>query len=104
MLKKFFIPIVIFIVAIAFFTVMLSTREVADEIKFKEHVWRIEQTIVEKQRLSPSITLYGRIESHDLLNAAAPVSSQVEKVLIKEGQHIKKGQLMLVLEYQQMSR
>ena len=98
MLKKLFIPIIIFILAIVFFKVMLSTKDESDDIKFEEHVWRVEQSIIKKQTLSPSITLYGRIESFDLLNAAAPISSQVEKILVKEGQHIEKGELMLVLD------
>lgn len=98
MLKKFIIPIIIFILAFAFFKVMLSTNDKTPDIEFKEHVWRVDHRIIEKQTLSPSMTLYGKIESSALLNAAAPVSSQVEKILVKEGQRIEKGQLMLVLD------
>ena len=98
MLKKFIIPLIIFIVAIVFFKMMIATKNQSPEIETKEHVWRVEQSIVEKQKLSPVITLYGRVETSELLNAAAPAASQVAKVLVKEGEYIDQGQLMLSLE------
>ena len=98
MLKKFIIPLVIFILAIVFFKVMVSTKDKSPKIEINEHIWRVEQSIVEKQKLSPAITLYGRVESSELLNAAAPAASQVARVLVKEGENIEKGQLMLSLD------
>jgi len=98
MLKKFIIPLIIFILAIVFFKMMLATKKELPEIETSEHVWRVEQSIIEKQKLSPVITLYGTVETSELLNAAAPAASQVAKVLVKEGEYIDKGQLMLSLE------
>ncbi|MBE9526739.1 MAG: biotin/lipoyl-binding protein [Proteobacteria bacterium] len=98
MLKKAIIPVIIFVVAIIFFKIMLSSKDKAADIEFKEHVWRVEQNVIEKKTLSPSITLYGKIESFDLFNVAAPASSQVDKILVREGQRIEKGQLMLALD------
>lgn len=98
MLKKFIIPLIIFILAIVFFKMMLATKKELPEIETNEHVWRVEQSIIEKQKLSPVITLYGTVETSELLNAAAPAASQVAKVLVKEGEYIDKGQLMLSLE------
>jgi len=74
------------------------SKDKAPEIEFEEHVWHVDQIMIEKQSLAPIITLYGKVESSELLNAAAPAPGQVEKVLVKEGQSIEKGQLMLVLE------
>ncbi|MCU7819224.1 MAG: biotin/lipoyl-binding protein [gamma proteobacterium symbiont of Lucinoma myriamae] len=98
MLKKIIIPLIIFILAIVFFKVIVSTKDKASEIEINEHIWRVEQSIVDKQTLSPAITLYGRVESSELLNAAAPAACQVAKVLVKEGENVKKGQLMLSLD------
>lgn len=98
MLKKIITPIIIFIFAILFFKMMISTRDKAPEIQINEHVWRVEQRIIEKQTLSPVITLYGKVETSELLNAAAPAPGQVAKVLVKEGEHVEKGQLMLSLD------
>jgi len=98
MLKKFFIPVIIFILAIAFFKLMVASKDETPAIAIDEHVWRVEQRIIETQKLAPVITLYGKIETSELLNAAAPAPSQVAKVLVKEGEHIDKGQLMLALD------
>ncbi len=98
MLKKIIIPLIIFALAIAFFKLMVSTKDKSPEIEINEHIWRVEQSIVDKQTLSPAITLYGRVESPDLLNAAAPAACQVARVLVREGEVIKKGQLMLSLD------
>ena len=98
MLKKILIPSIIFILAIVFFKMMIATKDQSPAIEINEHVWRVKQHIVDKQSLSPVITLYGRVETSALLNAAAPAPSQVAKVLVKEGEHIDKGQLMLSLD------
>lgn len=98
MIKKLLIPVLIFILAIVFFKILLATKAKSPDIAIDEHVWRVEQTRIEKQKLSPVITLYGRTETSELLNAAAPAASQVTRVLVKEGEHIDKGQLMLSLD------
>jgi len=84
--------------AIVFFILLFATRAKSPEIEIEEHVWRVQQSRVEKQKLSPVITLYGKTETSELLNAAAPAPSQVIKVLVKEGEYIDKGQLMLSLD------
>ncbi len=96
--KKYLIPAGIFILAIILFKMMVASKEPAPKIVINEHVWRVEQSIVEPQRLSPVLTLYGRVETSELLNAAAPAASQVQRVLVKEGEYIKQGQLMLSLD------
>ncbi len=98
MLKRIIIPLIILGLAVAFFKVMLASKDKPEEIVVNEHVWRVKQITVKKQTLSPAMTLYGRIESPSLLNAAAPASSQIVQVLVKEGQRVEKGQLMLALD------
>lgn len=98
LLKKVIIPVAIFVLAIIIFKMMIATKDPVPEIEIKEHVWRVEQSVVEPQRLSPVLTLYGKVETSELLNAAAPATSQVDRVLVKEGEYIQQGQLMLSLD------
>jgi len=98
MLKKIIIPLIIFALAIVFLKFMLGSKEKVPEINIKEHVWRVQQALIKTQTLSPALTLYGRVESSQLLNAAAPAASQVAAVLVKEGETVSKGQLMLSLD------
>ena len=67
-------------------------------IETSERVWRVEQSEIIPQTLSPIITLYGQIETPDLYNAAAPANSHVEEVNVKEGENVKAGQLLIVLD------
>ena len=62
MLKKYFIPILIILLAIVFFKLMVWSKDEASAIQIDEHVWRVEQVIIKKQKLSPVITLYGKIK------------------------------------------
>ena len=98
MIKKFLLPLIIIAVAFIFFKVMSATKEEAPTIAAEEHVWRVEQTVVKQQKLAPVTTLYGKAETPELFNAAAPASSQVAQVLVKEGDFIEQGQLMLSLD------
>ena len=97
-IKKFLIPIAILAVAFIFFKLMVATKEAPPAIDIQEHVWRVEQSKITSQKLSPIITLYGKVETSELFNAAAPAQSQVKSVLFKEGESVQKDQLMLTLE------
>lgn len=98
MIKNFILPVIIFILAFAFFAVMVSTREKSAVIETSERVWRVEQAEVLPRTLAPIITLYGKIETSDLFNAAAPANSHVEQVNIREGEYVDKDQLLLTLD------
>lgn len=98
MIKKIAIPLTIIILAFIFFKIMVATKDESPAVSVQEHVWRVEQAILEKQKLSPVITLYGTAETPELFNAAAPAASQVAKVLVREGEHLDQGQLMLSLD------
>ncbi len=93
-------PIIIIILGLGFFKLMVATRDKSPDIEIKEHVWRVEQSRVIKQKLAPVITLYGKTETTELFNAAAPAASEVVRLLVKEGEFIEQGQLMLSLDPQ----
>jgi multidrug efflux pump subunit AcrA (membrane-fusion protein) len=100
-IKKFLpylIPVLIIVLAIGFVKMLIKTRPESPQVSIEEHVWRVKNTIVSKQKLAPMITLYGRVETSGLFNAAAPAASQVAKVVIKEGQFVEQGKLMISLD------
>ncbi len=84
-------PIIIIILGLGFFKLMVATRDKSPDIEIKGHVWRVEQSRVIKQKLAPVITLYGKTETTELFNAAAPAASEVVRLLVKEGEFIEQG-------------
>ncbi len=98
MIKKILIPVIVLMIAVSFFMFMMSSREKSPLIESSERVWRVEMAEIMPQTLAPIITLYGKIETPDLFNAAAPANSNVEEVKVKEGEYVKVEQLLIVLD------
>lgn len=96
--KKIVIPIVILLVGIAIFTGLRATRPQPQAAQVQERVWRVRVQEAHPQTLSPSLTLYGQVETPNLLRAAAPKSAAVKKVRVKEGERVKRGQLLIELD------
>jgi HlyD family secretion protein len=63
-----------------------------------EKIRQIEVITAQQQALSPSITLYGRIESPEQLKAAAPGGGIVEKVFVRNGDSVKQGQQLVIMD------
>ena len=53
---------------------------------------------VEKKDITPTVTFNGRIEAVDTVDLRARVDGFIEKRLFKEGEEVKAGDLMIVLE------
>ena len=51
-----------------------------------------------RQELSSSITTNGKVEPVHLFEAHSPLAVTVQKILVKEGDRVKAGQLLLVLD------
>lgn len=91
-------PILIILIGIVIFALLKWTETTAAPVVAKKRSWHVESLIAKPQKLAPSLTLYGQIETPALVNAAAPKSSRVTLVKIREGNTIQKGQLLLSLD------
>ncbi len=58
---------------------------------------KIEKYRVEKKKMVVSVYASGYIDSSDSVLVKPEVSGQIEKILIREGQSVKKGQLLLII-------
>jgi RND family efflux transporter MFP subunit len=95
---KRFLPFIIIIFGIVIFAGLIITQPSSLPVPHKERVWKIQTVLASPQSHSPSLTLYGQIETPALINAAAPKNSRVTSILVREGDSINKGQLLLSLD------
>jgi len=95
---KVTLPILIILFSVSVFMVLRASRPEQPLAESKERVWRVEVLEVIPQTLAPSLTLYGQVETPTLFRAAAPSGSRVQQVLVREGEKVQKGQLLISLD------
>ncbi len=95
---KKILPLIIILLGILIFTLLLVTRQEKVKATVQERIWRVETIAIKLKTLSPTLTLYGKVETPALVKAAAPKKSRVAEVLVKEGDSIKPGQLLIALD------
>jgi HlyD family secretion protein len=83
---------------IVLFVVLLLSGPDQPAVEGRERVWRVETAVVELSELAPVLTLHGRVETPELLRAAAPSDGRVAEVMVKEGQRIEPGRLLLAMD------
>ena len=95
---KFLLPILVLLIAAAVYFSLVNGKTERDKPALTEKIWQIEVITAQQQALSPSITLYGRIESPEQLKAAAPGGGIVEKVFVRNGASVKQGQKLVTMD------
>ena len=80
------------------FVILKLSGPVQQPVESRERVWRVDTLSAQPARLSPTLTLYGRVETPELLRAAAPADGRVVAVQAREGQRIEPGQLLLSMD------
>jgi len=95
---KQLLPLIIIACGIAVFALLKATRPDSETAVIKERSWHVQTIKAKLQQLSPTLTLYGQIETPELVNAAAPKKSRVVNISVREGDPISKGQLLLSLD------
>jgi multidrug efflux pump subunit AcrA (membrane-fusion protein) len=95
---KFLLPILVLLIAAAIYFSLVNSKVEREKPALSEKVWQVEVITAQKQELSPSITLYGRIESPEQLKAAAPGGGIVEQVFVRNGASVKQGQALVTMD------
>lgn len=93
--RSVLIPVIIVAIAIAIFVFLKSSKLEQPPVQVKEKVWMVETIPALFESLSPVQTLYGKVESFSMVNAAAPISGVIENVWVKEGQSVKQGDALV---------
>lgn len=95
---KLFLPLIILAIAAALVYYLVISKPEREQPELKEKVWQVDVINAKRQTLSPSITLYGRVESPEQLQAAAPGAGIVDSVHVRTGDKVVQGQTLLTLD------
>ena len=71
------LPILILAVAVSAFSYLKMSRSERSKPVAKEKVWQVDVIEARLQTLSPSLTLFGKVETQNLLRAAAPGAAPI---------------------------
>lgn len=97
-LLKILLPILVLAIGFGAFRVLKSTNPEQAAPEVQERVWRVDVERAEPQRLAPTLTLYGRVETPDLLRATASAAAWVTEVAVQDGDQVAGGDLLVRLD------
>ena len=96
--RNILIPIVILLVALTIAVAFIRTRPQAKPVEVTEKAWLVSAQAVAPRPWSPSLTLYGRVESLWSSELTAGVTADVNAVEVIEGDTVDQGELLLSLD------
>ncbi|MFV2031787.1 MAG: efflux RND transporter periplasmic adaptor subunit [Gammaproteobacteria bacterium] len=97
-IAKILLPVVVIAIAAGVFQYLKGSKPERKTPELKEKVWQVEVIPAIVQSLRPSLTLYGSVESPELLQAAAPGAGIISKVLVQNGSRVNTGQLLIKMD------
>ncbi len=98
LLRSVGIAALLCVLAIIIFTSLVFFKPHSTPLKVKEQVWRVAAIRAQKGSYQPTVVLYGKVESPRETRLESAVSATVDKVSVRDGQMVKRGQLLLALD------
>lgn len=97
-LLKFVLPILILAVGVGGFQYLKQTRPERPLAEISERVWRVQVEHVVPRQLAPSLELYGSVRTPEMLRAAASAPARVARVMVRDGERVDAGQMLIELD------
>lgn len=95
---KFVLPLLILALAIGIFIMLKTSAPKQASPEIQERVWRVEVEPANPSTQSAELELYGRVQTPDLLRAAAPAAAWVVEVAVQDGDRVQAGDLLVRLD------
>ncbi len=95
---RFVLPLLILALAAAAFVALRTTRPAVPPVQVEEKAWRVDAVKVMPASHVPQLLLYGTVEAPREANLSAAVAADVAEVLVAEGQTVRAGQPLVVLD------
>jgi len=93
-----FLPVFIILFAVSVFAYMKASKPERKKPQTSEKVWQVNITVAERLSLSPTLTLYGEVETRSLVKAAAPGAGLVSAVLVNPGDRVMPNQPLVKMD------
>ena len=95
---KFLIPIVVIGAGAAGAKFLKDTKPDPEPLVTQEKVWPVSVIDVRPSSRRPELTLFGRVQSPRSANLTAALTADVVDVMVREGESVEKGQLLVKLD------
>ena len=95
---KIILPIAVVAAAVVVFAILLLTKPLPDTKPAAEKVWPVTVKTIQPSAKTPTVLLYGRVESPRHATVKAAVSADVIATPAREGQLVQKGQTLVELD------
>ncbi|MEN8176567.1 MAG: biotin/lipoyl-binding protein [Pseudomonadota bacterium] len=97
-LKKVLPPLVILLAAFGVAAALVITKPKPPPVESREKAWLVSTQILEPRAWSPSLVLYGRVESLWSSELTSAVAADVGEVAVIEGDEVARGDLLVRLD------
>lgn len=96
--RKTLVPILILLAGAGGFAALKANRPGSEPLQTEEKAWIVDVETIELGVGSPTLTLYGRVESPRTTQMSAAITADVHEVNAREGRLVKAGQVLLTLD------
>lgn len=98
MIKRWLPPLLVVALAIVIFSTLISTRPQAPVQERPDQGVLVEIQQIDFASLSPTLTLYGRLEAPQMANLRAAVTADVAEVYVFDGEYVEQGDILIELD------
>ena len=95
---KFILPLLILGLGAGGFMYFISSAKSPEQLERTVRPPVVAAGVIEKQTVSPTLTLYGQVEAPNLSTLTASIEADVHQVFVLEGHSVKKGQLLIAMD------
>ena len=95
---RFILPVLLLSTGVVVFLALQSSRPVNQPLNPTERSWPVEAITIQHRQLSPTVRLYGRIESPRETRVRCALSTDVQQLQVLVGQTVNKGQELIRLD------
>ena len=101
MIKRWLPPLLVVALAIVIFSTLISTRPQAPVQDRPAQGVLVDTQQIDFASLSPTLTLYGRLEAPQMANLRAAINADVAEVYVFDGDMVEQGQILVELDQQE---